>query len=282
MSRDPIIRRHALPLIAAVLSSPLHSRAVVAAGYNPGENPAELSAALGGLKPGTGRPLNALIKLRAETGVERVDTSSSPLFKPGAVLDTVRTADGGTAEARSGSESCCFSHRSWFGFALQVAFAFPAAWTLAGGPNLDVRDVRQSDSAFLLVGALPAGQAFESLPDNFFLDLLFDPAGKYGQYGQVEDRKVLSCTLTALTLPNGRKQQYRRMALKFAPLSYNANTVERRALLSATAVGGSVFVMVSGSLATRYKAVKEDLLEVQESFRAIVASSSGRSATSAS
>lgn len=170
---------------------------------------------------------------------------------------------------------------SWFGFALQVAFAFPAAWTLAGGPNLDVRDVRQSDSAFLLVGALPAGQAFESLPDNFFLDLLFDPAGKYGQYGQVEDRKVLSCTLTALTLPNGRKQQYRRMALKFAPLSYNANTVERRALLSATAVGGSVFVMVSGSLATRYKAVKEDLLEVQESFRAI-ASSSGRSATSAS
>ncbi|EOD20426.1 hypothetical protein EMIHUDRAFT_447051, partial [Emiliania huxleyi CCMP1516] len=74
--------------------SPLHSRAVVAAGYNPGENPAELSAALGGLKPGTGRPLNALIKLRAETGVERVDTSSSPLFKPGAVLDTVRTADG--------------------------------------------------------------------------------------------------------------------------------------------------------------------------------------------
>ena len=103
-SRDPIIRRHALPLIAAVLSSPLHSRAVVAAGYNPGENPAELSAALGGLKPGTGRPLNALIKLRAETGVERVDTSSSPLFKPGAVLDTVRTADGGTAEARSGSD----------------------------------------------------------------------------------------------------------------------------------------------------------------------------------
>lgn len=103
-SRDPIIRRHALPLIAAALSSPLHSRAVVAAGYNPGENPAELSAALGGLKPGTGRPLNALIKLRAETGVERVDTSSSPLFKPGAVLDTVRTADGGTAEARSGSD----------------------------------------------------------------------------------------------------------------------------------------------------------------------------------
>mmetsp|Transcript_18405 Transcript_18405/g.58806 ORF Transcript_18405/g.58806 Transcript_18405/m.58806 type:complete len:128 (-) Transcript_18405:77-460(-) len=56
----------------------------------------------------------------------------------------------------------------------------------AGGrpKNLDVRDVWQSDSAFLLVGALPAGQAFESLPDNFFLDLLFDPAGKYGQYGQ--------------------------------------------------------------------------------------------------
>ena len=38
--------------------------------------------AAGGLKAGTGRPLNALIKMRAETGVERtgaVDRSSSPV-----------------------------------------------------------------------------------------------------------------------------------------------------------------------------------------------------------
>ena len=69
--------------------------------------------------------------------------------------------------------------------------------------------------------------------------------------------------------PTGGTQLYRTLDLKFAPLSYNANTVERRALLSATSVGGSVFVLVSGSLATRYKKLQPELLAVRESFRAI-------------
>lgn len=49
--------------------------------YNPGETPEMLKDGLGGLKPGTGRPLNALIKLRSETGVERISTNS-PLVRP--------------------------------------------------------------------------------------------------------------------------------------------------------------------------------------------------------
>ena len=122
-------RSEALRLAFTATALVLPNRRANADTYNPGETPAELSDALGGLKPGTGRSLNALIKLRAETGVERlVDTS--PLFKAGQILDNLRTADGGVAE---------------------VAFSFPESWTLAGGPNLDVRDVRQSDSAFVLV-----------------------------------------------------------------------------------------------------------------------------------
>ena len=53
------------------------------------------------------------------------------------------------------------------------------------------------------------------------------------------------------------------------------NLVERRALISATAVGGSAFIFVTGCMANRYKKVKEDLLETQESFRA---TGSGRKA----
>ena len=67
--------------------------------------------------------------------------------------------------------------------------------------------------------------------------------------GKCDDRKVVSSTLEQLTSPTGGKQQYRRLALKFAPLSYNGNTVERRALISATSVGGTVFILVAGSLA---------------------------------
>ena len=54
-------------------------------------------------------------------------------------------------------------------------------------------------------------------------------------------------------------QSYVRFALDFSALTYNSNTVNRRALLSATTLGGSVFILVAGSLATKYKAAAADL-----------------------
>ena len=201
---------------------------------------------LGGLAPGTGRSLNALIKMRATTGVTRANPDASPVFKSGQILDELVSANGG---------------------AVTLGFTFPTDWTVAGGPNLDARDVKAGDSAFVIVAEMPAGRKFEDLPDKFFEEMLYDPAGKYGSYGTVEDRKVVSCTLAQVTNPNGAQQSYRRLALKFAPLTYNGNTVERRSLVSATEVGGSVFLLAAGSLATRYKKVEPDLLAIQDSFR---------------
>ena len=129
--------------------------------------------------------------------------------------------------------------------------------------------MKNSDSAFVLAAPLPAKTSFDKLSDEFFLEVLLDPAGKFGQFGKCDDRKVVSSSVEALTLPTGGKQSYRRMGIKFAPLTYNGNTVERRALISATAVGGSVFMLVAGSLATRYKKLQPDLQEVQGSFRVI-------------
>ena len=39
--------------------------------------------------------------------------------------------------------------------------------------------------------------------------------------------------------------------------------------MSATSVGGTVFILVAGSLATRWKKLQPELSEVQASFRAI-------------
>jgi hypothetical protein len=221
----------------------------VAPGYNPGQLPSELGdVALGGLKPGTGRPLNALIKMRAETGIERVSPGQSPLFKAGQIFDELKTAQGGIAS---------------------VVFAYPEEWTLAGGPNLDVRNVKESDSAFVLAAPLPLGKTIEILDEEFFLNVIFDPQGKYGQYGAVDDRKVVSFEHVSVTLPTGGQQAYARIDLKFAPLSYNQNTVQRRALISATAVGGTVFICVAGSLANRYKTLQPELASIQQSFRAL-------------
>ena len=83
--------------------------------------------------------------------------------------------------------------------------------------------------------APPAGRRLETLTDDWFLELLFDPQGKYGAYGKVDDRKVVSSKLTPLSIPAGGTSSYRYIDLTFSPPPYNQNTVERRALLAATA-----------------------------------------------
>ena len=148
-------RRDAISLAALAVLFPLapDARAALGPRYDPGQTPQELESSLGGLKPGTGRPLNGLIKMRAVTGVDRLSTGS-PVFKPGQILDEVRASDG---------------------TAVSVSFTYPEGWIAADGPNLDVRDVKESDSAYLLVAPLPASAkgSIEKVSQDFFLDVLF-------------------------------------------------------------------------------------------------------------
>ena len=63
--------------------------------------------------------------------------------------------------------------RSEDGTIVDVSFAYPEKWTLAKGPNLDVRDVTTSDSAFVLVTPLPKGKtSVADLSPAFFTSLL--------------------------------------------------------------------------------------------------------------
>ena len=256
----------------------------------------------------SGRGANGLRKSFAATGVVRTGSVTDPLFAAGQVLDELKAADG---------------------TAVSVSFAFPEAWGLAKGPNLDVRSVQTADSAFVVVAPLPAGVSdVGALPASFFTGALFAKDGKYGSYGGVDEVAVSKDSTENLSTPTGGSQAYRRLALKFsvrllerercpphlsrarllfppratrywafaaapfepatpcipaavlplapcreaAPraqvLTYNQNTVGRRALLSATAVGGSVFLLSSGSTDVRFKQVKEDLAACQQSFRA--------------
>lgn len=125
---------------------------------------------------------------------------------------------------------------------------------MSSGPNLDVRDMRTSDSAFLLVATLPKGKTIEMLPNSFFTNLLFAPNGKYGAYGGIDDFSIESAEIVKHSSPSGDSVPYRYMQLKFDVLTYNSNTVQRRALMAATTLGGSVFCLFAGSLANRFKA----------------------------
>ena len=100
-----------------------------------GDSDSLASSYASGSRAEGGRGANALLKKRAESGVRRI--GGDPLFKPGQILDTVRATDGR---------------------AVDISFAFPAEWSVSKGPNLDVRDVRTSDSAFLLVKTCQAAR----------------------------------------------------------------------------------------------------------------------------
>lgn len=230
----------AVPAAVPLLLTPLSSSA---------EN-AEVDARLyeAGVR-GSGRGANAMRKTFASTGIVRTGSVADPLFAAGQILDELRAADGS---------------------AVQVSFAFPDAWALAKGPNLDVRSVKNADSAFVLSAPLPEGERDAgTLPVSFFTELLFAKDGKYGSYGGVDDVRVVSQSIDSLSTPTGGMQTYRRLELKFSVLTYNQNTVVRRALLSATATGGSVYVISAGCLDSRFKQIKDDLATCQGSFRAL-------------
>lgn len=143
-----------------------------------------------------GRGANALRKSFASTGVVRTGGITDPLFAAGQVLDELKAADGS---------------------AVSVSFAFPEAWGLAKGPNLDVRSVQTADSAFVVVAPLPAGVSdVGALPASFFTGALFAKDGKYGSYGGVDEVAVSKDSTETLSTPTGGSQVYRRLALKFS------------------------------------------------------------------
>lgn len=235
-------------LVGAALCCLSHPRTSFAElSGNDGESLAKQYAA--GVRASGGRGANTMLKKRADSGVQRI--GGSPLFKSGEILDTLRSDDGS---------------------AVDISFSFPSDWSVSSGPNLDVRNLRTSDSAFLLVAPLPEGKTIEQLPRQFYTNLIFSREGKYGAYGGVDDFSVRDFEMVNIRSPSGGEQPYRRFSLTFAALTYNANTVQRRARVSATALRGSVFVLVAGCLGTRYTEASRDLTDIQDSYRAYTTS----------
>ena len=95
-----LLKRRAALFSAVLLGAarpPLPSRATLS-GVPDTATADELAAAYAaGARADGGRGANTMIRKRAESGVQRVG-SDSPVFKPGAILDGVRSADGSTVD----------------------------------------------------------------------------------------------------------------------------------------------------------------------------------------
>mmetsp|Transcript_28795 Transcript_28795/g.58477 ORF Transcript_28795/g.58477 Transcript_28795/m.58477 type:complete len:316 (-) Transcript_28795:314-1261(-) len=154
--------------------------------------------------------------------------------------------------------------------AVVVSFASP--WKLETGPVFDVetRDGRTGDGAFLAVTKSTGGKSLADLPSSFFLERLFDPTGRFSFYGPPTDVKVKSSKV------EGNR---RYIELSFSNLSQSTNAeIPRKALLVATIPDGSenAVMLVGSANASRWKkGSEESVRETVESFRAVPAPKSG-------
>jgi len=141
-------------------------------------------------------------------------------------------------------------------------------WKLEKGSVFDVetRDGKTGDGAFLAVSKETNGKKLADLPSAFFLERLFDPTGRFSFYGPPTDIKVKSSRVEG---------NNRYIELTFSSLSQSTNAeIPRKALLVATIPEGSenAVMLVGSATANRWKKGSDkEIQQTIDSFRAVAA-----------
>ena len=154
---------------------------------------------------------------------------------------------------------------------MAVLATYTSPWQLAKGSFFDVecRDQKSGDGAFLAVTTSIQGKSIEQLDDSFFLESLFAPTGRFSFYGQPTDIKV----------KKSRQQGSNRVIdLSFSNLSQSTQAeIPRKAQLVATIPSGSdqaVMLVGSASSSRWSKGSDKDVFSTVESFKAVAAPTS--------
>ena len=141
-------------------------------------------------------------------------------------------------------------------------------WKLETGPVFDVecRDGKTGDGAFLAVTDDVGGKKIGDLSTDFLFERLFRPEARFSFYGPPTDIKVKS---------SRTEGNYRYVELGFSTLSQSTNAeIPRKALLVATIPEGTnnAVMLVGSANASRWKnGSDKKIKETIESFRAVPA-----------
>ena len=187
-------------------------------------------------------------KSRPQTGVVLRDGSDVSQDRNGAVLAEILTGTKANPSA--------------------VLVSFVSPWKLETGPVFDVetRDGKTGDGAFLAVTKSTGGKSLADLPSSFFLERLFDPTGRFSFYGPPTDIKVKSSKVEG---------DRRYIELSYSNLSQSTNAeIPRKAILVATIPQGTdnAVMLVASSTSSRWKKGSETAVRnVIDSFRATAA-----------
>lgn len=187
-------------------------------------------------------------KSRPQTGVVLRDGSEVLQDKQGNVLSEILTGTKANPVA--------------------VLASFQSPWKLETGPVFDVecRDGKSGDGAFLAVSDNVGGKRIGDLSTDFLFERLFRPEARFSFYGPPTDVKVKS---------SRTEGNYRFVELGFSTLSQSTNAeIPRKALLVATIPEGTnnAVMLVGSANASRWKnGSDKKIKETIDSFRAVPA-----------
>lgn len=126
--------------------------------------------------------------------------------------------------------------------------------------DVEVRNAKSADGAFLQVAALPAGKTLADVDDKFLTKSVFSTEGRFGAYGAPTDIKVLKSEAGSPA---------RLLDISFSALSPGQTEVPRRALVAAVQPEGAtdVVMLVSGSTASQWKKSEGAMRKMAASYR---------------
>ena len=145
--------------------------------------------------------------------------------------------------------------------------------------DVECRDSKTGDGAFLTVTSSVNGKTLEQLSDAFFMDNLIRRDGRLSFYGSPTDVKITSSQL--LMVGNGNDNDssssgaYKVMDLSFSIISQATQTeIPRRARLAVTIPSGSdqAVMLVASASTNRWNKGSDKLVATTiQSFRAVPA-----------
>mmetsp|Transcript_1340 Transcript_1340/g.3088 ORF Transcript_1340/g.3088 Transcript_1340/m.3088 type:complete len:298 (-) Transcript_1340:59-952(-) len=153
---------------------------------------------------------------------------------------------------------------------MAVVTSFQSPWPLATGAVYDVecRDTKTGDGAFLAVSPPIADGSLADVKDQFFIKSLFGPRGRFSFYGQPTDIKVKKSVI-------GDDASYKILDVSFSTLSQATQTeVPRRSKIVVTLPKGSkqAVMLVGSASASRWiKGADKAIADSVGSFRATAA-----------
>lgn len=162
-----------------------------------------------------------------------------------------------------------------------VLITFVAPYKLETGSVFDVecRDGKTGDGAFLAVTGSTDGKSLGELPPSFFLDRLFDPTGRFSFYGPPTDVRVRKSYMLRSS-SDGNDDDRRVLEISFSNLSQSTNAeIPRNAVLVATLPRGAenAVMLVASTSASRWRRGDGEgrSMDIVNSFRAINAPRTG-------